>query len=773
MGVLTVGDPLSWEESLEFLAHVRDHGVIQFVKQYEKYKSIQKDELFYGDEIEYGLFRLEGGKAYLSLRGAEVRELLERREVEERRGVAEAGKCTWHPEYGAWMVESTPAEPYSGFTADLRRVETNMRARRARLLAALKENEIAPTIVVFPMLGVSESSGGKNGTSFRLEGPYAQSRLVPDEVINPHPRFGTLTRNIRSRRGDKVKIEVPLFKDAKTRDDDDKIEMDAMAFGMGCCCLQVTLQCRDVEESRHVYDQCVVLAPIMLALTAATPILNGKLSDHDVRWEVIEMSVDDRTPAERGSGSTTPDARLAGSGTRRIQTSRYAGVSSYLCNHKARCDLHCAARHYNDVDVEVDERAKALLAAAGCDELLSRHIAHLFVRDPLVLFQGMTTELDDDEHTDHFENIQSTNWNSVRWKPPPAPNPANIGWRVELRTMEVQLTDFENAAFTVFITLVLRVLLSFDLNVYMPMSKVHENMRRAHERDAATKPNKFWWRSHLAYPKHITDCVAAQRGEDCAVHSSYERLEEMSILEILAGKKGYYPGLVPLVLAYLDQIGCDPETERIVRSYCDLIVKRASGELLTAAAWMRRFVREHPDYGRDSIVPPSVAHDLLRACHDVGVGKIYVPELLGVEPIAPVVKENAYNVQLARVHLESKDDTLSGILERYAERARLVQRRSQILLLLAAKNTEIRDLQTELAAINSELEPTSHNHSHNGSPAPSATPFRSAPQLESLSASGFSVKASSSASDLLGLEPGAGARAVSRTASNNSTVNSA
>jgi len=750
--VLTVGRPVKWEESLEFLEYVRSHGVIQFVKHYEKYKNIQKDLLFYGDEIEYGLFRLdsEARRASLSLRGAEVREMLEKREGEERRGVAEAGKCTWHPEYGAWMVESTPAEPYSGFTADLRRVETNMRARRARLLAALREDEIAPTVVVFPMLGVPGTAVDEaTGRDFPVGGPYAQSALVPDEVINPHPRFGTLTRNIRSRRGANVEIEVPLFKDDRTPAGAESIKMDAMAFGMGCCCLQVTFQCRDVEESRHIYDQLVVLAPIMLALTAATPILNGKLSDHDVRWEVIEMSVDDRTPAERDAvarGSVKADDRLAGGGVRRVRSSRYSAVSSYLCNHKQRCDLHCAARHYNDVDIEIDEKAKAQLVAAGCDELMARHVAHLFVRDPLVMFEGMIAELDDETHTDHFENIQSTNWNSVRWKPPPSPNPANIGWRVELRTMEVQLTDFENAAFTVFVTLVLRVLLSFDLNVYMPMSKVHENMRRAHERDAATKPNFFYWRAHLAYPKQTTDCPSARRGapEECSVHSSYERLEEMSILEILAGKSGYYPGLVPLVLAYLDHIGCDPETERIVRSYLDLIVKRASGELVTASKWMRNFVADHPEYRRDSVVPDSVAHDLLRACHDIGVGKVYVPELLGVEPIAPVVKENAYNVQLARVHLESKSDTLAAILERYAERARLVQRRTEVITLLSLRSAELKDLQAELAAINAELEPSPNGY---GSPSPAPSLYsRSSPQLDAL------PKSKGSASDLLGLD---------------------
>ena len=44
-----------------------------------------------------------------------------------------------------------------------------------------------------------------------------------------------------------------------------------------------------------------------------------------------------------------------------------------------------------------------------------------------------------------------------------------MGWRVELRTMEVQATDFENAAFTVFVVLLSRVILFFDLNLYLPM----------------------------------------------------------------------------------------------------------------------------------------------------------------------------------------------------------------------------------------------------------------------------------------------------------------
>lgn len=40
--------------------------------------------------------------------------------------------------------------------------------------------------------------------------------------------------------------------------------------------------------------------------------------------------------------------------------------------------------------------------------------------------------------------------------------------------------------------------------------------------------------------------------------------EEMTIEEIMLGKGDYYPGLVPLVYAYLGYIGCDADTMETV-----------------------------------------------------------------------------------------------------------------------------------------------------------------------------------------------------------------
>lgn len=62
----------------------------------------------------------------------------------------------------------------------------------------------------------------------------------------------------------------------------------------------------------------------------------------------------------------------------------------------------------------------------------------------------------------------------MRFKPPPPGG--NIGWRVEFRSMEIQLTDEENAAFAIFIVLLTRVILSYGLNFYIPISKVRHTL---------------------------------------------------------------------------------------------------------------------------------------------------------------------------------------------------------------------------------------------------------------------------------------------------------
>ena len=200
------------------------------------------------------------------------------------------------------------------------------------------------------------------------------------------------------------------------------IHMDAMAFGMGCCCLQITFQGKDVEESRFIYDQLNVLTPIMMALTASTPLLRGRIADTDCRWGIISESVDDRTLAERGRNDPdAPHEYLNEGGQRRIHKSRYDSISTYIYQGALYLEddlkkmkksglANRVLNMYNDIPVPIDEASYKQLREAGIDPALSQHIAHLFIRDPLVVFSGAVEEVDDETQTEHFESIQSTNW---------------------------------------------------------------------------------------------------------------------------------------------------------------------------------------------------------------------------------------------------------------------------------------------------------------------------------------------------------------------------
>jgi glutamate--cysteine ligase catalytic subunit len=109
---------------------------------------------------------------------------------------------------------------------------------------------------------------------------------------------------------------------------------------------------------------------------------------------------------------------MAGGGKKLLPKSRYESISSYICNCKAGEEAVSKTTKYNDIDCPIDEAAYATLTGAGVDATLARHIAHLFVRDPLVIYSERI-HLSDTDNTDHFENLQSTNWQTVRWKPPP------------------------------------------------------------------------------------------------------------------------------------------------------------------------------------------------------------------------------------------------------------------------------------------------------------------------------------------------------------------
>jgi len=225
------------------------------------------------------------------------------------------------------------------------------------------------------------------------------------------------------------------------------------------------------------------------------------------------------------------------------------------------------------------------------------------------------------------------------------------------------MTDFENAAFAVFIVLVTRAILSFDLNFYIPIPRTTENMETAHKRNAVLE-QKFHFRRDPWSPRK----PAAARGMTPAGSRSASRapsragtpvnglrngsasvgvnglgMEEpaaayhfgpvedeytlMSVDEIINGSdaaKGStaeFPGLIPLVEAYLDSVNVDVETRCELGRYLDLIRKRADGRLWTGAKWIREFVRKHEEYKMDSVVGEGITYDICKAAEEMARGQ--------------------------------------------------------------------------------------------------------------------------------------------------------
>ncbi|XP_052763772.1 glutamate--cysteine ligase catalytic subunit-like [Mya arenaria] len=608
MGLLTEGSPLSWKDTKSHADHVRKHGIIQFINEFKRLRNRTKDVLYWGDEVEYMLVKLdhENKTAKLSLKAESVLQTLQQVEKDH----PDDHPTTWRPEYASYMVEGTPGKPYGGLMAHFNLVEANMRRRRMEIKECLGKDEIPLSLTAFPRLGSGDFT--KPQTTPTPDAGASRSLFFSDEVIfQGHPRFRTLTRNIRERRGEKVAINVPIFKDTNTPSPfledltqygdkgesqkgakPDHIYMDCMGFGMGCSCLQVTFQACNIEEARTLYDQLTPLCPILLALTAASPIYRGFVSDLDTRWTVISQSVDDRTEEERGLKPLEKEKFV-------INKSRYDSIDSYLS-----CDI------YSDIDLVYDRDIYQQLIDAGIDDLVSRHVAHLFIRDPISLFSEKIHQ-NDEEDTDHFENIQSTNWQTMRFKPPPPKS--NIGWRVEFRPMEVQLTDFENAAYTTFLVLMTRVILTFGLKFIIPLTKVDENLQRAFKRDAVLE-QKFYFRKDIltdCSPPEAEECIIqCCDGRQCRLQDQYT---EMTINDIIHGKDDF-PGLIPLIEHYLEMEEIDIDTSCTLKQYLNFISARASGKLKTTARWMRDFVTSHPDYKQDSVVTETINYDLLMKC---------------------------------------------------------------------------------------------------------------------------------------------------------------
>ena len=300
------------------------------------------------------------------------------------------------PEFGGWMVEAVPRAPYNSIiqAQDLLSCDAKLHSRRAALDEFFKGHGLQiVSLTNVPTLGTPnhvDAGEELNAAAKKLiqEGKdlselnkHSKSNFVLDATINSHPRFSGLAQSIRERRGSKVDIRVPIFKDERTnvstatKDEPypGEIYMDAMHFGMGQCCLQITYECSTLDHARYLHDMLLPFTGILAALSAAGPIQKGKLSDNDLRWTVISQSTDCRTDAERDPNSE-----------QYIPKARYSAMNHYISSHEYVTD------NLNDgPKIPFDEAHKQMLKKeGGLDDRLAEHVAKLFTRDPVPAYEG-------------------------------------------------------------------------------------------------------------------------------------------------------------------------------------------------------------------------------------------------------------------------------------------------------------------------------------------------------------------------------------------------
>jgi len=127
---------------------------------------------------------------------------------------------------------------------------------------------------MFVQIGMPRVLFSQTPNHILIQASLVLCSFLMKQSFSGHPRYRTLVQNIRARRGRKVIINIPILKDVNTPDpfvekftaeEDvggeaaaaakaDHVYMDAMGFGMGCCCLQVTFQQRiwsvDIFQNR-------------------------------------------------------------------------------------------------------------------------------------------------------------------------------------------------------------------------------------------------------------------------------------------------------------------------------------------------------------------------------------------------------------------------------------------------------------------------------------------------------------------------------------------
>jgi glutamate--cysteine ligase catalytic subunit len=329
---------------------------------------------------------------------------------------------------------------------------------------------------------------------------------------------------------------------------------------------------------------------------------------------LICQGVDDRTDDEQNPQSTNY-----------ICKSRYSPAYSYISDSFHSHDFNNDYPAFPINKEYYDEFIKN-----GMSAKLSQHFANVLVRDPLVIFSEKI-EINDIKDMTHFETINSSNWNSVRFKLPRVSDGDNC-FKVEIRPCDLQMTPYENTSMIAFILGLHAIIMRYDTNFIMPISKVDINFERSYLNDAINT-QKFYWRinsvkgdkmQQLGFGKY--NSYTEEQREKITYEEDQENIKELTINEIINGCERYnYPGILHIVIDAMKEYY---KAEELIE-YIKFVGKRASGELWTGAKFVRNFIMNNKLYKHDSIIGQELAYELVCLVEKIQNGEVRPKEMFG------------------------------------------------------------------------------------------------------------------------------------------------
>lgn len=539
-----------------------------------------------------------------------------------------SGRLTLMPEFARFILEFIPDAP---FNEGLRDVYHKCNEYMEDVIELINAAELKGFTILLgtchPLFGqdfLMDMNTINSQTSDQLE--QLKSNML--EYITKSGRYRTLISNILLRKGC-----IP-WTAVSSCGSEDTYYLPGPLFGMGLCGMHVTIQSATMEESCFLHDAFQPLCPLLLALSASTSVMAGLILNKDTRTSYLSESMDDRAQAD----------------CCQKWPKRYGITGVYIAKHPANIpllnDLSCYLPKIDNID--------SILQSIDDDFKLSDYVKSIFAHYPLVILRNTLTAHDIDTIPDLWDQLHSLVWPSCRWKLPPLDSvQTTVGWRTEIRCMEMQFSIAENIAYALFVFLLSNAIRDMGLLFYIPQSFIYTDMLLAGERDAIR--SEMFWARDIFLDLHFEDAsesnsqltpsntlskrcksvaietfssqiqlalenrkvFASLTGSNNAIEDGYTwcpkgscaqctcfensifdfHLIKLTIKEFMCGS-ARYPGLLPVLTLYVNMyfdniINSVPQADiSYIRSVISYLADRANGSIPTCATAVRNLVED-------------------------------------------------------------------------------------------------------------------------------------------------------------------------------------